>query len=822
MSEFVKQYELWDEFLALWPISRLKTMTLAEYTQAGSKDTFTYWMESRLDKMGSIWGGESLKFGIYSRKNTEEKSSTSKTIYTDTHAWYTSLNAASAKEAFLKVRAYVVQLAEMAKKGDTEGIEKFKKFGEVYKWKIVFHYQNRQNPIALCFFKKKVLALYLGESTQLSMAELQHKVLHKRPSGMGILEYSKPIWEKWALKKIPVWKLSHGNPPFSEEERDRYLLENLAVMHKDTGKQQGTNFLKVPVNTFFFLCHGNNIKRLCQFTSDASPIDQDSDWLQRTYRTVKESILEKKYVEHKKGWSPRGNSTFCKVKPNDLPNFETTLLKPYFDIDLAQLEQVINGTDAIDLAQLAQIANDTDADDIEDSEDGLEPSLGMKASLNRIYYGPPGTGKTYAALQELKKFECLPKSQTEQDWRHSFLVEQIAPLKWWEGIAASLCALGGRAKVADIVAHPFLKAVASTKKSSLIRNTVWGTLQHHTLEESTTVNIKLRLAPAIFDKTTDSVWYLAGDWQEICADIEALVDQWKQGPLTQGEVIKNHELVTFHQSYGYEEFVEGLRPVLTEDDDAVSAIGYEIRPGIFKRLCERAQNDPDHQYALVIDEINRGNISKIFGELITLIEHDKRGKVHIKLPYSNTLFTVPPNLHIIGTMNTADRSLALLDTALRRRFEFVACMPDTHKDSSPLEGLTVAGIDIRRMLERMNERIETLYDRDHTIGHAYFIPLKDLAEEERLEALGTIFKRQLLPLLEEYFFEDWEKIRLVLADNQKHDQRLQFITFLGGNASLEELFGKKHNLEELTLRARFAIQDEAFTNPDAYKTIYQK
>lgn len=654
MSEFAKQYEIWDDFLALWPISRLKTMTLDEYTKAGSKDTFTYWVESRLDKMGSIWGGESLKFGIYSRKNTEKKPSTSKTTYTDTHAWYTSLKAASAEEAFLKVRAYVVQLVEMAERGDIDGIEKFKKFGEVYKWKIVFHYQNRQNPVAVSVFKKAMLISCLGESTQLSMAELQHKALQKRPSGMGILELGILEHSK------SIWTFSPPLPP------------------------------------------------------------------------------EKKHI-----------------------------------------------------------------------------------SLNRIYYGPPGTGKTYAALQELKKFECLPKSQTEQDWRNSFLAEQIAPLKWWEGIAASLCALGGRAKVADIVEHPFLKAVASTKKSRLIRNTVWGTLQHHTLEESTTVNIKLRLAPAIFDKTADSIWCLAGDWQEICTDIETLVGQWKKGPSAQGKVIENYEIVTFHQSYGYEEFVEGLRPVLTEDDDAVSSIGYEIRPGIFKRLCERAQNEPDHQYALVIDEINRGNISKIFGELITLIEHDKRGKIFVKLPYSNTPFTVPKNLHIIGTMNTADRSLALLDTALRRRFEFVACMPDTHEDSSPLKGLTVAGIDIRRMLERMNERIETLYDRDHTIGHAYFMQLKDLAEEERLEALGTIFKRQILPLLEEYFFEDWEKIRLVLADNQKHDQNLQFITVFGGDASLEELFGKKHSIEEHTVRARFALQGEAFTNPDAYKTIYQ-
>ncbi|MGV8712926.1 MAG: McrB family protein [Nitrosomonas sp.] len=179
---------------------------------------------------------------------------------------------------------------------------------------------------------------------------------------------------------------------------------------------------------------------------------------------------------------------------------------------------------------------------------------------------------------------------------------------------------------------------------------------------------------------------------------------------------ERYSFATFHQSYGYEEFVEGLRPVLGGEIEAGDAneVQYEIRSGVFKELCDRARKSPNQRFAMVIDEINRGNISKIFGELITLIEPDKREEkenaVPLILPYSRKPFLVPDNIDIIGTMNTADRSLALLDTALRRRFEFVQMMPDTRDEAgAPLAGLFVTtaegDINVCRMLQRINEPI---------------------------------------------------------------------------------------------------------------------
>ena len=259
-------------------------------------------------------------------------------------------------------------------------------------------------------------------------------------------------------------------------------------------------------------------------------------------------------------------------------------------------------------------------------------------------------------------------------------------------------------------------------------------------------------------------------------------------------------MVTFHQNFAYEDFIEGIRPVL--DDGAVGQIKYVRHDGIFKRIAKAAKEE-DKPFVLIIDEINRGNIAKIFGELITLIEDSRRlGKedaTEVTLPYSNESFGVPNNLYLIGTMNTADRSIQLLDTALRRRFDFVEMMPKPELISDNVEG-----VNCKRMLEEMNKRITALLDRERQIGHTY------LLDVDTMEKLSYAFQNKIFPLLQEYFFDDWSKIRAVLQENSFVCEQ---------NAS--NLFTDPEQADEdRTIYERLPGDDPRWIAPEEYKKIY--
>ena len=457
-------------------------------------------------------------------------------------------------------------------------------------------------------------------------------------------------------------------------------------------------------------------------------------------------------------------------------------------------------------------------------------------SLNQILYGPPGTGKTYKLSKIMDKFtqDLNVKSSGDTDALYEML--KIENYTWYQVAAAILYDAaesntnGGWLKLNNgIVNHILfkLKSIKSGSKTPI--QTISSDLLFHTKMDCEYVKTQERRAPFIFEKNEKSEWHVdIKILNDECPEAIELYEKYKEikdKKVGTSYTKENFKFITFHQSYGYEEFVEGIKPIFdgeNEDGD----ITYEISKGIFYQCCENALllsdykgklrdfcdlpkderqkffNENTPKYAIFIDEINRGNISKIFGELITLIEPSKRlgadDEIMVELPYSKEKFGVPSNLYIIGTMNTADRSIALMDTALRRRFEFVEMMPEYDN----LNEINIEDINIGKMLKTINERIEYLYDRDHTIGHAYFINVSDL------KTLANVFKNKILPLLQEYFYDDWEKIRLVLGDSQ----------FIKEKKSANALF--KSGTDYINDKILYEIDKEAFYDEQNYLKIY--
>ena len=238
---------------------------------------------------------------------------------------------------------------------------------------------------------------------------------------------------------------------------------------------------------------------------------------------------------------------------------------------------------------------------------------------------------------------------------------------------------------------------------------------------------------------------------------------------------------------------------------------------------KRRMTGNDERYVFIIDEINRGNISKIFGELITLIEETKRlgasEAMTVRLPYSHNPFGVPSNVYILGTMNTADRSIAIMDTALRRRFSFVEMLPES--DVLRNMGVTTVekngvSVNVADMLDIINERIMFLYDREHTIGHAFFVPLK---KNPTVDALAEIFKKSIIPLLQEYFYEDYDKIQLVLGDDGKKGEDKQYQFIFDEDMNPNTLF---ETVPELDSSKKYTIQQSAFEKIESYKKISKR
>jgi len=826
---FATDESVWDEFLKIWPLERLRNMSLEEYTQSGNKGTFTYWMEAKLDQYGSIWGGSAFKFAIYSRNDKEPKQGDTALAYTDDYAWYRRFGD-TPQAAFEAIRAQVAAVAEAARAGRLAAIDD-SELGRAYRWKIAFHYQDRAHPTITCVFLRKPLRSFLGlpqEAKSTPMYQLQQQAMARKPADEPVTAFGADVWRQWVSSHPLQIELTEG------AIKNGYLTFNL---------------LKAPFpETMYGDLSGNAPGEMARFRTDRGD----------TFDTDIRAAGSSGRLRHRFG------SYFANV---GAVAGDVVEISPDEDGGYI-IAHIPKGKTQVSKPPAALPANEV-------RESGTEYVMNP---VNRILFGPPGTGKTFRTVNEalaildpvfldehagqraaLKaRFDKLVDARRirfvtfHQSFSYEDFVEGIRAdseggqlqYRIEPGVFRSLCEdAGGSAQVAEDVgvrdgARIWKISIDGTTTPSPTREYCFkhgearigwpavGDLHAERLRENpeyTALGSNDRSTLHVFSREIEpgDVLLCIGSETTVQA-IGVVQGEYEYEPRQPSDVRD-----AYPNKLPVKWLATGLsldiRPINDGRQFTLKTV-YEITRFGWPDLSEYLDSESvalagtttlsrstKLSFVLIIDEINRGNISRIFGELITLIEPSKRKgeaeALEVVLPYSKKRFGVPRNVHLIGTMNTADRSLAGLDVALRRRFEFIEVMPDPSK----LEGVVVEGVQIDRLLTVMNERIEVLMGRDYMLGHAYFLSLK---KEPTIEVLTGIFRDKILPLLQEYFYEDWQKIAWVLNDHRKPDD-LRFVTQV--DAGAKALFGEG---VELPNEARlWQVNDEAFDEPAAYKAI---
>ncbi|HDZ4295267.1 TPA: McrB family protein [Campylobacter jejuni] len=726
-----KLQEMLDGFLnfqEVWTLEKVKNMTLEEYTNIKkdnpNRDDFTFWIESKLDNLGSIWGGSAFKFGIYRRNDESQKESSSGRLYSQNYAWIAKYGN-NENEAFNNIKEKIIQIIQASQDNNLKTIEKID-FGDAIKWKIAFHYQDVKNIKIVNIFSKNVLDLIsLNEfKEKLKIYQIHKKLLeNKNLSLVKMIEnIAIPLWNKYGMNSQNY--IDKMKNLFSEYLNKKKLDKNTINKYIQVIENISKEFLK------------ENL-----YSCDLFSFDQNINKLNK-------------------------NEEFkLKNSNSSALNYYRAFLIDYYEQDIFITERVQS----------------------EESNMKIIP-------LNQIFYGSPGTGKTYHTID--KALEILGKNLESRDDKKAKFDEYV---KKGQIVFTTFHQSYGYEEFVEGI-KPRIDSEENSKEIEYeIKDGIFKELCEKALDnyENSILNAdELNKKIELKEKVENFLnWLLetnepigktkGGNFFVIEIDNKTIVI-YSEG-IERFDGIFNLNLSIFMELLKckdeFNNATEMFKKVFNRDyADRTHTYYFNLMKkfkAYEKQLTAKIENNKNNDnslkpYIIIIDEINRGNVSKIFGELITLIEPSKRigekEELKVTLPYSGEKFGVPKNVYIIGTMNTADRSITSLDTALRRRFEFVEMMPNVSKLSMDCEG-----INLQELLKAINTRIEYLLDREKTIGHAFFIGV------ENLNDLKSIFQNKIIPLLQEYFYNDYALINAVLNDNgmifedKKDDKYLQKI-----------------------------------------------
>ena len=763
--------QLYQDFLKAFPIESLKDMTLEQYTDLKKENSFCYWLEAKTSILGSIWGGASYKFGIYEYK--KQPNANDKWVKCDEkYAWHKKFNKNTAQEAFAVVKETIIKIAHLAQEAKWEEIDSISELGPAYKWKIAFMYSNEQ---FIPILKKELLvqvAQYFGIANPAaeSYPKLQQLLMRKKGDKdlydfydelLEILKQQKPrVWmyapgpkaSKWdiCLKNEVMcigWEVLGDLSSFSTREEIKTALQE--AYNKPEG-----SFMNDSLALWDFV-HTVQIGDIVYAKKGTDTI-------------IGRGIVEGDYSydESSEDYNNIRNIKWTNVGEWKVPQ-KNIVQKTLTDI--SEYKSYVKNLDAL-------------IEEKESNDNKTKHYWWLVASPKIWSFSNMKIGEEedYSLYNENGNPRRMPQNFLDAKVGDIVFAYEASPVRQITGLAEI-------SKSAEDGKHIYFKKIeafnttidlSTIKEIPELNNMEFlknpnGSLFKISKDESdilmdlireeNPLPKKVEIESYSKDKFLSEVFMSEDTYKKLVFLLDKKKNIILQGAPGVGKTFTANllaysilgckdedkvKMIQFHQNYSYEDFMMGYKPNANG--------GFELQEGVFYKFCKKAQVDPDHKYFFIIDEINRGNLSKIFGELLMLIEKGYRGR-EINLAYSSMPFCVPENLYIIGMMNTADRSLAMIDYALRRRFSFVEMKPGFDTDGFKKYQDKLGNPTFDKVIKGIQDLNQVIANDDSLgegfcIGHSYFCNQENYSKEW----LENILEFDIYPMLKEYWFDNKE------------------------------------------------------------------
>lgn len=784
----INRHQLYLDFQTAFPIEKLHDMKLEEYTNLNRKDSFTYWVETKTRPLGSIKGGSSYKFGIF-RYNKITSQDNDKYAYDNQYAWYSRLGD-NKNIVFDKIKDSIIKVATFASNGEYNKIDDIKDLGDAFKWKIAFLYSHES--LINIYDKKWLLNIsnLLGGNfnNKSKISDIQKFLLSKR-NGKDIFEYGQELWEmREGQKQLQNNQLNHlipiNNPKtwmYAPGDGASEWQRCLDTSTMCLGWDNLGDFSQ-------FKSREDIVKKLQEVENKESNYPNDSlavwDFLttlkpgdtviakKGLYKILGRGVIEGEYeyddtlTTYKNIRKVKWINTGEWEAPKQLPQKTLTDITSYTEL-IQNIEDLFESDDfqPANKNYWWLVANpkyfrfsDIEIGNTVDYTVKTEKGNPRRHAVNfeNAKKGDIVIGYEANPVKKIVSVLSVERPSDGKTILFKKIEDLIFPVSWFDF-----------KDIPDLNEMEFLK----NRNGSFFKLTpneyeiLFNLMRQDNPEpEDNPISDKQELEKYTDEDFLNEVFMTEDELENLKLLLRQKKNIILQGApgvgksftakrlayAMMGEKDKSRvELVQFHQNYSYEDFIMGYKP--NEKG------GFDLDNGIFYDFCAKASSHPSKEYFFIIDEINRGNLSKIFGELLMLIEKDYRGKTQIRLPYNKQLFSIPENLYIIGMMNTADRSLALIDYALRRRFKFYTMKPGFETTSFKEQIDQLSDERVSKVIDaviQLNKKIseDDSLGEGFCIGHSYFCN-----PENEKSWLDNIVKFEICPMLDEYWFDDKDK-----------------------------------------------------------------